>query len=71
MKNIWQEFKSFIKMISKGKKDVAVVMAAGGFMKATVPFLAEPVHQFTDKLRQQKCCHAFHTCLIIPFDRIV
>lgn len=39
MKNIWQEFKSFIKMISKGKKDVAVVMAAGGFMKATVPFL--------------------------------
>ena len=26
-------------MISKGKKDVAVVMAAGGFMKATVPFL--------------------------------
>ena len=39
MKKIWQEFKSFIKMISKGKKDVAVVMAAGGFMKATVPFL--------------------------------
>ena len=27
MKKIWQEFKSFIKMISKGKKDVAVVMA--------------------------------------------
>ena len=26
-------------MISKGKKDVAVVMVAGGFMKATVPFL--------------------------------
>ena len=74
-------------MISKGKKDVAVVMAAGGFMKASIPFLvfyfsaqilnnaiegdykacvksvaalskhfdpflAEPVHQFTDKLRQ-------------------
>ena len=39
MKKIWQEFKSFIKMISKGKKDVAVVMAAGGFMKASIPFL--------------------------------
>ena len=26
-------------MISKGKKDVAVVMAAGGFMKASIPFL--------------------------------
>ena len=24
-------------MISKGKKDVAVVMAAGGFMKACAP----------------------------------
>ena len=39
MKKIWHEFTSFIKMISKGKKDVAVVMAAGGFMKASVPFL--------------------------------
>lgn len=39
MKKIWHEFTSFIKMISKGKKDVAVVMAAGGFMKASIPFL--------------------------------
>lgn len=60
MKNVWHELNRFLKMISNGDKKILPVILAGGFTKATLPFLGL---YFSSRILNQMIDGNYEACI--------